>query len=249
MKKKKNKFWMYSKHAVEYALINPNRNIFEMLVDKKLDTYYSAFLEKNNISKRQVNFKITNKDNILRKIGSLAKYQGIALLVERLALHENSFLKESIRHENLIMIIDQLNDPNNFGSLLRVSYAFGVKNIVVLDRYMPEENGYIASIASGTLDKINIIKVTNLTNTINYLKKKGWWVIGLESKKLENCIVLGKNKTDFKKKVLILGSENKGLRSLVRKNCDVLYRIPTKKNDLDSLNIVQAASIALYQLS
>ena len=132
MKKKKNKFWMYSKHAVEYALINPNRNIFEMLVDKKLDTYYSAFLEKNNISKRQVNFKITNKDNILRKIGSLAKYQGIALLVERLALHENSFLKESIRHENLIMIIDQLNDPNNFGSLLRVSYAFGVKNIVVL---------------------------------------------------------------------------------------------------------------------
>ena len=59
----------------------------------------------------------------------------------------------------------------NFGSILRVSYAFGVDNIVILDHFMTEENGFVASIASGSLDKINIFKVSNLVNTINLLKK------------------------------------------------------------------------------
>ena len=110
--------------------------------------------------------------------------------------------------------------------LLRVSYAFGVKNIIILDRYMPEENGYIASVASGALDKIKVFKVSNLTNTINFLKKQ---LVGnrFRVKKLENCIDLKNQDIKFKK-VLILGSESKGLRSLVRKNCDILCRISSK---------------------
>ena len=55
---------------------------------------------------------------------------------------------------------------------------------------MPEENAYIASVASGALDKINIIKVSNLVNIIKLLKKKNWWIVGLESKMFENCINL-----------------------------------------------------------
>ena len=72
----------------------------------------------------------------------------------------------------MILIIDQLNDPNNLGALFRIAYAYAIKNIVILDRYMPEENAYIASVASGALDKINIIKVSNLVNIIKLLKKK-----------------------------------------------------------------------------
>ena len=142
-----------------------------------------------------------------------------------------------------------MNDPKNLGSILRVSYAFGVKTVIVLDRFMPEENGYIASVAAGTLDKINIYKVSNLINTITFLKKNNWWILGLEAKSLEKCIDLKTEKSNFDKKVLIVGSENKGLRSLVRDHCDVLYRIQTKQNDLDSINVVQAASIALFMLT
>ena len=64
-------------------------------------------------------------------------------------------------------------------------------------------------------------------------------------KKLENCKNIKEHKNLFRKKVLIIGSENKGLRSLVRDNCDILYRIYTKNDDLDSINVVQATSIAL----
>ena len=173
----------------------------------------------------------------------------MALLVEKLSYDRIVSLDPRFSKESFIIIIDQLNDIKNFGALLRVAYAFGVKTIITLDRFMPDENGYLASIASGALDKINIFKVTNLTSIINYFKKDNWWIIGLESKKLDNCVDLKRQKNSFEKKVLIIGSESIGLRSLVRKNCDILYRISTKNEDLDSINLVQAASIALYELT
>jgi|TARA_B100002051_G_C16721855_1_gene632936 rRNA methylases len=248
MKKKMADYWMYSKHSIETALQNPERKVKEMLVEKSSESFYRAFLEKNNIFRKKIKFKVTKKTEIVKKIGKLAKYQGVALLVEKINLVASNFLKESLNNERFILIIDQLNDPSNLGSLLRVSHAFGVSSVIIPERYITEENGYVASIASGSLDKIKIFKIKNLVNTINYLKNKSWWIIGLESKKFSNCINLKEKQHKFDKKALILGSENVGLRKLVRENCDVLYRIPTKRHDLDSLNVVQAASIALYEL-
>ena len=158
-------------------------------------------------------------------------------------------MKEKIINKRFILLIDQLNDPRNFGSILRVSYAFGVESIVILEHSMTEENGYVASVASGALDKIIIYKIPNLVNFIDFLKKNGWWIIGLESKNLSNCISIKKNKLKHEKKALVIGSENKGLRNLVSKSCDTLYRIPIKNNDLNSINVVQATSIALHELS
>ena len=86
-------------------------------------------------------------------------------------------------------------------------------------------------------------------NLINYLKRNNWWIIGLEAKKLSNCISIKENKLIVKKKALVIGSENKGLRNLVRNSCDTLYRIPIKNSDLNSINVVQATSIALHELS
>ena len=247
MLKKNNNYWMYSKHAIESALLNPSRNIKEMVVEQKLGEFYKNFLKIHNI-KKKIKINTASKSLIIKKIGKLAKYQGAALLVEKLFYEDKKLLEKSIFKDDFIIIIDRLNDPKNFGALLRVSYAFGITNIIILDRYMPEENGYISSIASGALDKIKVFKVSNLINTIKYLKRNNWWVIGLEAKKLKNCIDIKNQNNNFNKKVLIIGSENKGLRSLVRDNCDVLCRITTKNEDLDSINVVQATSIALYAL-
>ncbi len=248
MNKNKNFYWMYSKHAIENALLNPNRKVSELLIEEKLKPHYDNFLKVNKI-KKKLKVKIVKKDKIIKKIGRLAKYQGSALLVEKLFYSGKYFSKLALNDESLILIIDQLNDPKNLGGLLRVSYAFGVKTVIILERSMPDENGLIASIASGSLDRINIFKVTNLVNIINYLKKNNWWIIGLESKQLDNCIDIKKKKYVFKNSALIIGSENKGMRALVRKSCDILYRINLKNHDLDSINVVQAASIALYELT
>ena len=248
MKKNTNDYWMYSKHSIETALQNPDRQVKEILVEKKLEFFYRNLVENNNIFKKKIKFKVTNKFTILKKIGKLAKYQGVALLVEKIDINQKSLNKKKILQEQLILIIDQLNDPSNLGSLLRVSYAFGVKSVIIPERSMPEESGFVASMASGALDKIKIFKVKNLINIIAYLKKNDWWIIGLESKELNKCIDLKQKTHDFKKKALVIGSEKNGIRKLVRKNCDILFRIPTKNNDLDSINVVQAASIGLYVL-
>ena len=220
-----------------------------MLIEKKFEVFYRDLLQKYNVHKKKINIKITNKNIILNKIGKFAKYQGAALLVQKLNFYNYDNLREKIHDKKLILLIDQLNDPMNFGSILRVSYAFGVESIIILEHSMTEENGFVASIASGSLDKIVIFKVNNLVNTMNYLKKYSWWIVGLESKLLPNCIPLNKIRSNMEKKALVIGSENKGLRNLVRKNCDTLYRIPTKNNDLNSINVVQATSIALYEIS
>ena len=192
MKKNTNDYWMYSKHSIETALQNPDRQVKELLVEKKLEFFYRKFVENNNIFKKKIEFKITNKLTILKKIGKLAKYQGVALLVEKIDINKKLLNKDNILQEKFILMIDQLNDPSNLGSLLRVSYAFGVKSVIIPEKSMPQESGFIASMASGALDKIKIFKVKNLINIIDYLKKNNWWIIGLESKELNKCIDLKK---------------------------------------------------------
>ena len=121
MKKNIPDYWMYSKHSIETALQNPERKVKEMLVDKNAENFYRTFLEKNNIFNKKIKFKVTNKSEILKKIGKLAKYQGVALLVERINLVTKNFLKENFGCEKFILIIDQLNDPSNLGSLFKLS--------------------------------------------------------------------------------------------------------------------------------
>lgn len=250
MKRKNNYYWMYSKYAVECALMNPSRKIFEFLVEKKLENYYKKFFLENNIFKnKNLTLKIEAKEIIQKKIGPLSKYQGVALLVDRIKKKKFSdFLRNNSKNKT-ILIIDKLNDPGNFGSILRTAYAFGIEDILVLSHNMPEESAYISSIASGTLEKVNIIEVSNLVNAIRLLKRNNWWIMGLESKKLYNCLDIRKSKITFDKKALIIGSESEGIRKLVRSNCDILLRIPMKNKLSDSLNVVQATTIALYEIS
>ena len=80
-------------------------------------------------------------------------------------------------------------------------------------------------------------------------QKSGWWIIGLESKNLPNCINIQSNKNKYNKTILILGSEREGIRPLIRDSCDFLVRIPMKNNSLDSINVSVAAGIALYEIT
>jgi|TARA_B000000557_G_C20573716_1_gene358326 23S rRNA (guanosine2251-2'-O)-methyltransferase len=102
--------------------------------------------------------------------------------------------------------------------------------------------------ASGSYEKIKMIEVTNLNKTITFLKKNGFWIIGLDSNSNDTVNSISSNI----KKVLILGSEDKGIRMLIKKNCDFVVRIETviKKDAIvDSLNVSNACAIILNQLT
>ena len=124
--------------------------------------------EKTSGNKKDI--KIKNKKYIVQKIGSLAKYQGAALLVEKLQKKTFSSVVCSKIEKNIILILDKINDPNNLGAIMRTCMAFGVQDIIVAKHEGSEENSYISSIASGALDRVIFIFI-NLNNTIKALKK------------------------------------------------------------------------------
>ena len=253
MSQNNNKYWMYSKYAIEFALKNKQRQIHEILLEEKQISYFDMLLEKNNLFWRK-NIKkfIVNKKTILKKIGSKAKYQGIAVLVNKLPkLNFQNFLNLPIKKNNneIILLIDKFDDIYNLGSILRTSYIFGVKYILLQTEGITIENGYLSSIASGALDKVNLIQIGNTVNTIKLLKKNDWWVIGLDSNETLNTLSIKSYNPKNLNHVLIVGSESKGLRKSIQVSSDELLNIPMTNNDIGSLNVANATSIALFHLS
>jgi 23S rRNA (guanosine2251-2'-O)-methyltransferase len=144
---------------------------------------------------------------------------------------------------DLIIILDSIMDPQNLGSIIRTSYCLGANGIVIpADRAAPVTAAVIKA-SAGSAQLLPITRVTNLSQTIDYLKEKNFWVFGADAHEGRNL-----QEMDFNCSVaLILGGEAKGLRPLVKKKCDFLLSIPLGRN-FDSLNVAVAAGIIQYEI-
>ena len=144
------------------------------------------------------------------------------------------------------MALDQVTDPQNVGAIIRTFNFFGGENLLITKDHSAEINGSLAKSASGALESVNIIKITNLSMALKKMKKKGFIVIGLD----ENSNVMLHTIKDYnnEKKVLIMGSEGKGLRRLTKENCDFLVSIANNNDsDFNTLNVSVSSALALYE--
>jgi 23S rRNA (guanosine2251-2'-O)-methyltransferase len=174
-----------------------------------------------------------------------AVHQGIALVVEPLAAADITSLTELAegRENAVILCLDQVTDPHNVGAILRSAAAFGALGVVVPDRHAPDETGTLAKSASGALERLPLVRVINLVRALDELKQAGFWVAGLAG---DAPATLAGAKLSGRI-VLVLGSEGEGLRRLTREHCDHLVKLP--QSDLvESLNVSNAAAVALYEL-
>lgn len=143
----------------------------------------------------------------------------------------------------LILILDEITDPHNFGAIIRSAVCLGADGIVIPRHNSAEVNHTVIKTSSGAVKHIPIAKETNLSNTIKYLKQKGFWIVGTDLKSEKTLFEI-----DLKMPTgLIIGSEGYGIRNNLKDACDFLIRIPMT-GKIDSLNASVSAGVILYEI-
>jgi 23S rRNA (guanosine2251-2'-O)-methyltransferase len=144
---------------------------------------------------------------------------------------------------DLILILDSVLDPQNLGSIIRSAHCLGANGVVIPTDRAASVTPAVIKASAGSAAQLPIARVTNLSQTIDYLKSKGFWVFGADAHEGKNL-----REQDFNcPMVLILGGEAKGIRPLVKKKCDFLLTIPMA-GTFDSFNVAIAAGIIQYEI-
>ena len=205
--------------------------------------------QKIKISNKTLKPEIMSRTEI-SKLTDNDIHQGIALLTKPLERQNlNNYLKQNINIKKTFIILDQINDSQNVGAIIRSAAAFSVTGIIMLDKNSPNENTSLSKAAVGTLEIMPIFKVNNIVQTIKLLKNNNFWAIGLEAQALKTLKEINENTKLFSENLaIVMGSESKGLRKLVKDTCDITARINIK-NSVESLNVSAALAISLYEMN
>jgi 23S rRNA (guanosine2251-2'-O)-methyltransferase len=231
----KNGLWLYGIHAVTAALTNPGRKCLRLMA-----TAGAAA----NLPEGSIDAEIVDRDTIDDALPYGAVHQGLALLTSNLA---SQTIEDIARHADnqkrtVVVVLDQVTDPQNIGATLRSAAAFGAYAVIVPDRNTPDATGAMAKAASGALETVPLVRPSNLVRALETLKSHGFWVIGLD---MDAPVSLPD--ADLPDRcVLALGAEGRGLRRLTRETCDMMVRVPMT-SQIESLNVSASAAVSLYE--
>lgn len=179
------------------------------------------------------------------QMGGDNRAQGVAALISEYEYRTVADLLEIARERNeppLIALLDNLEDPHNLGAIIRSAECLGVHGIVIPKHRAVNITETVSSSSAGALAHLAIVRVTNLVSTMDELKSAGLWIVGADH---DGDRLLAE--TDLKGPIgLVLGSEGKGLRRLVKESCDFIVRIPMQGR-VNSLNVSAAAAVLFYE--
>ncbi|WP_428395171.1 TrmH family RNA methyltransferase [Lichenicoccus sp.] len=233
--------WLYGLHAVAAALRNPQRRLRRLLLSEEAEVAIAVRLGIDRGSAWPVPVERTERARLDALVGRDAVHQGAGLLADPLATPS---LEQALSKPGPVLVLDQVSDPRNVGAILRSAAAFGGSAVIVQDRHAPEETGALAKAASGALETMPLLRAVNLSRTLVALKAAGLWIVGLDA---GGAALVGASFTG-RRVALVLGAEGEGLRRLTRETCDEVAGL-FMPGTMESLNVSNAAAVALYELS
>jgi 23S rRNA (guanosine2251-2'-O)-methyltransferase len=231
--------WLYGRHAVEAALANPRRSCHRLLATTAAHARLGAAA-----GRAGVEVSVVEREAIDRLVGDGSVHQGLALSVAPLPRFD---LRRSCAPEpgrNVVLVLDQINDPHNLGAILRSAAAFEARAVVLPERRSAALGGAVAKAASGALDLVPVVEVVNLARALEELAALGYWRVALDA----DASATPEEVPAADNLALVVGAEGSGLRRLVRERCDLAVRLPTAPQ-MPSLNVSVACGIALYALA
>ena len=222
---------VFGKNVVIEILKN-NKKIYKAYV-------YKHFNDEEIISELQnKNIPIEYRDKNQLEYLANGNHQGIIVDIPDFKYNQ---LDDIMSENSLIVILDHIEDPHNFGAIIRTCEAAGVNGIIIPKDRSVEVNSTVMKTSAGALENMKIVQVTNLNATIKELKENGFWFVGTDMEGTDY------SKIDYRGKIgIIIGNEGKGISRLVKDNCDFIASIPMN-GSINSLNASVAAGIIVFE--
>ncbi len=228
---------VYGRHAVSHILKAGRRRATRLFLQKDIEEEKAILdlAQKGRIAVQRVESSFFHS-----RFGASATHQGIAAEVEGYPYVpiEDLFLKSTL------LILDEIQDPQNLGALCRSAYLFGVDGVVIPETHAASIGAGACQASVGAVEYLQIARISSIAKVLENLKKNGFWIYGTDASADKNVY-----EENYPEKVaLVIGNEEKGMRKLVRETCDILIRIPVAAGAVDSLNASVAGGVALYEI-
>lgn len=222
---------VYGKN-VAVEVINSKIKINGAIVSKNFnDDYILKNLKDNNV-------KIEFMDKYIMDKKYDGKHQGIVLNIEDYKYYD----LDEVYSSNFVVILDHLEDPHNFGAIIRTCEASGVDYIIIPNKRSVEVNSTVMKVSAGALNNVKIVEVSNLSSAIEKLKKHGFWIYATDMEGEDYTNVEYDSKT-----ALVIGAEGNGISKIVSEKSDFIISIPMT-GKINSLNASVAAGIVIYEV-
>jgi len=227
-----------------YEAVKSGRKIHRIFIQKNTD---SEIIDDILKMAEEKHIPITRMSS--SKLSETARsyaHQGIIAEADPLPeydLNDIIEMKKNKDGDSLVIILDEIKDPHNFGAIIRTAYAAGADAVIYQDRRAVDVTPVVLKSASGAAEHIPLVKVSNINYAIRDLKEAHYWIAGADAEAEQDHF-----EADFGGSIgLVIGSEGSGLRRLVKENCDFLVKIPMK-GELGSLNASVAAAVIIYEI-
>jgi len=237
--------WLFGLHAIESVLKNDPENIIRLMC---ADGRRDQRLQHVEVLAQEVGVKIQRVDmRELDKLTRVDRHQGVAAQYRPpRSYDENDLyaLLDRLDEPALLLVLDGVTDPHNLGACLRVADGAGVHAVIAPKDRAASLTPTARKVASGAAESLPFVQVTNLARTLDTLKQRDIWVMGLAGEADHTLYA-----SDVSKHALavVMGAEGSGLRRLTRESCDELVKLPML-GSVESLNVSVAAGVTLYEI-
>ncbi|MGB1235509.1 MAG: 23S rRNA (guanosine(2251)-2'-O)-methyltransferase RlmB [Planktomarina sp.] len=234
--------WLFGIHAVRDALMNPKRERKRLIVTKN-----AADKLADAIATSGVEFEISDPRKFSAPIDKQSVHQGAALEVKALQWgNVNDVCLAQPGETPVVILLDRVTDPHNVGAILRSAEVFGARAVIAPHRHSAPESGALAKTASGALERQPYLRVQNLADTMEHLRKLGYLLFGMDGEAEQTLAEAAKAPPG--PVAIVLGAEGPGLRDRTKATCDALVKVEAARG-FGSLNVSNAAAVSLYAIS
>lgn len=232
---------IYGKNPVTEAIVS-GKTINKIYVSKGGKEIFDVIkLAKN----KRIVVVESDKSKLDKMVGNKNSQGIVASVTDYEYFDVDDILEEAKRNQEdpFVIILDKIEDPHNLGAIIRTAECLGAHGIIIQKRNACQVTDTVEKVAAGATSFVKVARVTNITETIKYLKEKGLWIYGLDMEGAENVY-----DTKFDGAIgIVVGNEGDGISRLVKQNCDFMIKIPMTGN-INSLNASVSTAISIYEV-